>query len=310
MARYIRSALLVLVVLIIAAIGYGIVVNPERANLDAAARTLAPGRFVVLPNGSTHYEMGGPDSGPVVVLVHGFSVPAYIWDSTFRALGAAGYRTLRYDLYGRGWSDRPDATYDGALYDAQLAGLLDSLSITTPIHLMGLSFGGFVTAHFTASYPERVRTLTLVDPVSTSPAFPSFLSVPVLGPFLFQASSVPGMADNQVGDFLHPEHHSGWADRYRPQMHYRGFGRSLFRSVRTMSTTDFPALYASVANTNVPVLLIWGQQDAVVPISQSTVIRTSIPHVEFFPVDSAGHLPHMEQSAVVNGKLLQFLSTH
>src|SRR5574338_459493 len=81
--------------------------NPEHRDLDAAARRGAPGRFVRLFDGVTHYQIDGPDSGRTVVLVHGFSVPYYIWDSTAAALAGAGYRVVRYDEYGRGGSDRP-----------------------------------------------------------------------------------------------------------------------------------------------------------------------------------------------------------
>ena len=58
----------------------------ESQVLDAEARSSAPGRFVDLPDGVVHYEMGGPLNAQTVVLVHGFSVPYYIWDPTFEAL--------------------------------------------------------------------------------------------------------------------------------------------------------------------------------------------------------------------------------
>ena len=90
--------------------------NPERATLDDNARRGAPGRFVRLSDGVTHYDVSGPDTGRTILLVHGFSVPYYIWDSTATALAGAGYRVVRYDEYGRGLSDRPDVSYNaGAL---------------------------------------------------------------------------------------------------------------------------------------------------------------------------------------------------
>jgi pimeloyl-ACP methyl ester carboxylesterase len=51
-----------------------------------------------LSNGVVHYELTGSEDAPVVVLVHGFSVPCYVWDPTFEALTEAGFRVLRYDL--------------------------------------------------------------------------------------------------------------------------------------------------------------------------------------------------------------------
>ena len=246
----------------------------------------------------------------MVVLVHGFSVPAYIWDSTSLALSSAGFRTIRYDVYGRGWSDRPDAPYDGAQNDAQLDELLDSLRVVGPVDLMGLSYGGFVTAHYVAGHSARIRTLTLVDPASERGSVPALISTPIIGPWVWQVTAVPGMADNQASDFLHPERFPNWADLYRPQMRYRGFGRALLRSAITNSRTDYDSLYAGVAKTNVPVLLIWGRQDQTVKFERSDVVRRNIPRVEFFPVDSAGHLPHMEQAPLVNARLLEFFAAH
>jgi pimeloyl-ACP methyl ester carboxylesterase len=302
----IRAAALVLACLV----GYYAWKNPEKSALDAKARAGAPGAFVTLSHGVTHYEVAGPDTGRVVVLVHGFSVPYYIWDSTFVALKSAGYRVIRYDLYGRGLSDRPDVTYDGTLFDAQLDGLLDSLRVTQPIDLMGLSFGGYVTAHYVDTHGKRVRTLTLFDPVAEQSHLPEALTMPIVGNYLWQTMHVPTMADNQASDFLHPEHFPGWADRYRPQMRYNGFGRALLSSAATLSNTDLKALYGGVARAGVPLMLIWGKQDSTVSIRFSNVVRGTNPGVEFFPVDSAGHLPHLEQTTLVNARLLAFLAAH
>ncbi len=308
--RLLRVSLVLLVVLVVAGVGYSTVRNPETDTLDVRARTNVPGQFGGLVNGVTHFDIGGPDSARTVVLVHGFSVPLYIWDSTFFALRNDGYQVIRYDLYGRGLSDRPDVAYDGALFDAQLDGLLDSLHVSGPIDLIGLSFGGYVTAHYVSTHAKRVRTLTLIDPVASSGPLPWFLRVPIVGPWIWQVTQVPGMADNQTSDFLHPEHFPGWAEKYRPQMRFPGFGRALLRTRQTMAATDFDALYASVGKANVPVLLLWGKQDHTVPIEKATVITRNIPSVEFVPVDSAGHLPHMEQATLVNARILAFLSAH
>lgn len=310
MGHPLRFTVRVLAIIAACVAVYGRWKNPERDTLDAAARSSATGKFIVSSNGTTHYEIAGPDTGRVVVLVHGFSVPSYIWDSTFTALRAAGIRTIRYDLFGRGWSDRPDVAYDGALYDAQLNELLDSLRVMQPVDLVGLSFGGFVTAHYAASHAARVHTLILFDPAASAPTIPALLKTPIIGPFIWQTTQVPGMAENQASDFLHPEHFPTWADRYRPQMRYKGFGRALLRTVNTMSHTNFDSLYAGAGRTGVPALLVWGKQDRTVPIALSDVVRRNIPQIEFFPVDSAGHLPHIEQAALVNAKLLAFLAAH
>ena len=310
MSRLLRIILIALVLVLAGAGGMYAWKNPEHATLNSAARAGVPGKFVGSSRGVTHYDVAGPDSGRTVLLVHGFSVPYYIWDSTFIALSAAGYRVIRYDLFGRGFSDRPDTPYDGALYDAQIDELLDSLRVTGPIDLVGLSFGGFVTAHYVANHAKRVRTLTLVDPQSSGRQVPSFLNIPVVGTWFWQTLNVPGMADGQSSDFLHPEHFPGWADLYRPQMQYKGFGRSLLRTVMMAKSVGFDTLYANVAKTGVPVMLVWGKQDQTVKFAMSEVVRKNIPNVEFVPVDSAGHLPHLEQAGIVNAKLKEFWGRH
>ncbi|MDP2480949.1 MAG: alpha/beta hydrolase [Candidatus Palauibacterales bacterium] len=300
----------VIAVLIVGAVVYGDLRSPERAPLDAAARAGAPGRFVALPHGITHYDLAGPDSGRVVVLVHGFSVPYYIWDSTTAGLTRAGYRVLRYDLYGRGLSDRPDVRYDGALYDDQLAALLDSLRITGPIDLAGVSFGGLVTAHFTTTHPGRVRTLTLIDPAAGRVELPWTLRAPVIGTWAWKTFHEPRLPEGQMTDFLHPENHPTWVDRYRPQMRYRGFGRALLSSMKAMGRTNHDSLYARVERAGTPVLLVWGRQDRTVPFRFSEDVRRDIPSAEFFPVDSAGHVSMIEQAAAVDARMTSFLEAH
>ncbi len=308
MIRALRWLAIFVLLLLGGALAYGAYKNPERTTLDASARAGAPGKFVGSTLGTSHYEVSGPDSGAVVVLVHGFSVPMYIWDSLYTTLAEAGYRTIRYELLGRGMSDRPDAAYDGAMYERQLDELLDSLHVTRPVNLMGLSFGGFVTAHYVASHPARVATLALFDPVASAQQLPAMLRAPVLGSWLWQTKQVPTMADNQASDFLHPELFPTWAAQYRPQMRYRGFGRALLRSLGTISHTNFDSLYAAAGRTGVPTLLVWGRQDRTVPIEKSDVVRRGIRQAEFFPVDSAGHLPLIEQAPLVRKRVLEFLA--
>ncbi|MRW92224.1 alpha/beta fold hydrolase [Duganella sp. FT80W] len=312
--KALRSAVLALVIALAGAgaASYYQQRNPEKLALTDAVRSRAgaPGQFATLSDGVTYYEAAGPANGRVAVLVHGFSVPSYIWDPTFAALRDAGYRVIRYDLYGRGLSDRPDASYDSVFYDRQLDDLLKALKVDGKIDLFGLSFGGYVTAHYTSTHPERVRTLTLVDPSNTAPTVSWQLRLPLLGPYLFQTGAVPGMADNQSSDFLHPEQFPGWAERYRPQMQYHGFGRALYRSRVNLSHENFAAIYGPIARAGTPVHLVWGKQDPTIPVAQAANIRKAIPALEYTEIDQAGHLPQMEQPAVFNQRVLAYLAAH
>jgi pimeloyl-ACP methyl ester carboxylesterase len=76
------------------------------------------------------------------------------------------------------------------------------------------------------------------------------------------------------------------------------------------SQVSFDTLYASVAKTGVPVLLVWGKQDHTVPLELSDVVRRNVPGAQFFLVDSAAHLPHVEQAALFNARLVEFFAAH
>lgn len=285
--------------------------NPEQRALTESDRQEAGGSFVTLGDGVTHYDLAGPDSGARVLLVHGFSVPSYIWDSTAVALATAGFRVARYDYYGRGFSDRPNVRYDTDLYTRQLGELLDSLGWKGPVHLMGLSFGGPVVAAFAGAHRDRVRSVTLVDPAAgPSGTLPWYLRTPVLGEFLFQTLRVPGMADGQLSDFVEPAKWPDWPNRYRAQMQYKGFGRSLLRTLVAGQGVSRDSLFRSAGATGVPAMLIWGTEDQTVTIDNAAGVRQAIPQIEYHPIERAGHLPHMERTDVVNPLLVEFLTKH
>ena len=285
--------------------------NPERAVLDEAARRDAPGKFIRLSDGLTHYQIDGPDSGRVVLLAHGFSVPYYIWDSTAIHLSKAGYRVIRYDAYGRGWSDRPDIPYNDKLYERQIGELLDSLHIDGKLDFGGVSYGGYATGVYTGRHPDRVRSLILVDPVAgDTPARMSPIDNPIYGSYFFQTMGVPGMAAGQASDFIDASRFPDWADRYRVQMRYKGFRRALLATLRNYVTTDWSNDYACVGRATTPVLLVWGKSDRDVPFAVSNDVRAAIPGARFLPVEDSAHVPFLEHPEIVNPALIAFLRCH
>jgi pimeloyl-ACP methyl ester carboxylesterase len=284
--------------------------DPERRTLDEAARSEAPGRFVRLEDGVTHYETAGPDTGRVVVLAAGFSVPAYIWDSLHQGLADSGFRVVRYDYYGRGWSDRPEAAYDQDLFVRQLAGLLDSLGVTAPVDLAGLSFGGAIITSFADRHPGRVRSLIYFDPVFNDgqPLAPEAHSARAWNFHMVLRGGSDAMATGQLSDFLHPELHADWVARYRVQQQFRGTRESLRRTRAAIAVAPHQAeQLRRLGATPRPVLIVWGRQDRVAPFEHSEALLAAMPRATFLPVDSAAHLPHLERTGVVVPAVVGFL---
>jgi pimeloyl-ACP methyl ester carboxylesterase len=110
----------------------------EQKELDDDTRSRLSGRFIQLTDGVCHYDLAGPDDGAIVVLLHGFSIPYFIWDPTFDFLTKAGFRVLRYDMFGRGFSDRPAIENSSDMFRLQLENLLDGLAIHSKVNIISL----------------------------------------------------------------------------------------------------------------------------------------------------------------------------
>lgn len=286
------------------------VMDPERRPMDATARQAAPGRFVTLPEGITHYELAGPDTGRVVVLAAAFSVPAFLSDSLFQRLGQSGFRVLRFDYFGRGWSDRPSTDYGLDLFSGQLASLLDSLDIRCAVALAGLSFGAAIVSDFADRYPDRVASLVYIDPVFNTgrrlrPEERSRLAWDIHMVF---RGGTDKMAESQRFDFLHPERFPDWVDRYRVQQQFKGTREAWRRTRAAIAVAPHQGeQLRRIGEVDRPVLVVWGRQDEGAPISESGALLAAMPRARLVPIDSAGHLPHLEQPDAVLPEVVGFL---
>jgi pimeloyl-ACP methyl ester carboxylesterase len=283
----------------------------ETKELNDATRRSAGGSFIALMDGVTHYELGGNESGDVVVLVHGFSVPYFIYDPTFEFLTQAGFRVLRYDLFGRGFSDRPNTRYNVDLFVRQLSDLLDVLRLSHPVNLIGLSMGGPITATFTARHPERVKSLTLIDPagarsLSEAPLL-RLVKLPIIAEAVVGIVGGEFFVDSNAKDFFDPKLIEHFKSKYRVQMQYKGFLRAILSTIRNGVIDSFINVYRQVGNMDKPVLLFWGRDDKTVPFEHSNDLQAAMPNVQFHVIEHCGHIPHYEKPEEVNPILMEFL---
>ncbi len=124
--------------------------------------------IIPTPRGDIHGLTAGPEDGPVVIGIHGWSQRngAHTWAPLVEPLGAAGYRTIAVAMPG--WGDTPK--WEKASGKPVVAGksalvaILDSLGVETAHALMGKSWGGGVSLDFALTYPGRVNKLILTAP--------------------------------------------------------------------------------------------------------------------------------------------------
>jgi pimeloyl-ACP methyl ester carboxylesterase len=283
----------------------------ETKEINETSRKEADGSFIALEDGVTHYELGGCENEKTIVLVHGFSTPYFIFDNTFEFLVNSGFRVLRYDLIGRGYSDRPRVDYDIHLFVRQLKGLLDALGLKQ-VNLVGLSMGGVISASFINQSPECVSKYVLIDPAGAQqvslPWMLNALKLPIFGELALGLFGSVSMIKSIASDLFDPETVEHFQAQYKIQMQYNGFKRALLSTIRNGMLEPFYATYAYVGALQKPALLFWGMNDKTVPFEYSKIMMKALPQAEFHAIENCGHIPHYEKPGIVNPILLEFLS--
>jgi pimeloyl-ACP methyl ester carboxylesterase len=284
-----------------------------KPDLTSETRDGLPGSFVELPSGVTHFQLLGEADAPCVVLVHGNAAPYVSWDHTVDDLIDAGLQVLRYDVVGHGFSDRPRMrSYNRALYIQQLTDLIETLGIRYPISVVGTSQGGSIGACFAAEYPGKVNRLALLAPLfddfagANSPMMKA-LSTRFVGELVLQLAPDSKFSD-LTGRIAAPDKKATLEAEVAKQLQFRGKRRAILANARGDSFTEPTAAYVDVKALGIPMLLIWGTEDKVLPEDSMKRLRDLIPDIEYHEIDGASHLAHYEFPERVNPTLTEFLT--
>ncbi len=301
---------LVLCIFITVALLPLLVKDPETEDLTAQARQRLPGSFITLSDGITHYELTGPATAQTIVLIHGNAAPAVTWDYTVPALTAAGFRVLRYDIYGHGYSDRPDLkAYNKELYDRQLAELLQALDITQPVCLVGTSQGASIAAHYLAQHSEKVAKAAFLGPLVddfSGKKFMLLFQIPGVGEYFMQLLGSRFFTDPGQGLYT-PDKKDELAAKLQDQMHFQGKKRAVLANMRGNSLEDASGDYEQAAIYNIPVFASLGEFDKSIPSQSLSLLQQRLPHLHYHIIPHAAHLAHYERPELLNPLLIEFL---
>jgi len=265
----------------------------RRDPMDAKARKNAPGAFARLSNGLVHYQWLGAKDGPVAVCVHGLTTPSFVYRSLAAGLGKAGYRVLVYDHFGRGFSDRPSMPQDAAFFIKNLEELMENQGVEDDITLIGYSMGGAVVAAFAAKHAARLRRLVMIAPAGMGHDLGRMMKfmqeTPLLGRWLmhavYPASHRKGCEAERGLDVSVP----GIIDLQIKELQYRGFIDAVLASMKGLISSDMEAIHRAIAASGLPVLAIWGADDAVIPVAAVNVLKGRNPAAVQVVIDGAGH---------------------
>jgi len=243
----------------------------------------------------------GAGAATPVVLVHGFGADLNTWMFTQPAL-AETRRTIALDLPGHGGSAKVLDGADGASFAAVSDRALAALGVER-VHLVGHSMGGGIALNFANWQPDRVASLTLI----ASAQLGSEINAAFIDRF------VKAQRRRELQEVLTLLVHD-------PALVSRAMVEDVLRykrldgvaaALETIAAEWFPGGIQRVgnavvaANLRMPVQLIWGRDDRIIPLAHAEALAGKLPvHI----VDDAGHLPHMEKSGEVNRLIARFIS--
>ncbi|SVC84067.1 uncharacterized protein METZ01_LOCUS336921, partial [marine metagenome] len=235
---------------------------------EAFRKSINSGYFSLLSKGYTYYEYNNLSQDEIIVLIHGFSVPSYIWDETYYESIKRGYSVLRMDLFGRGYSDNPDVLYNDELYANQVLELLDELKIDKKINLVGLSNGGRVISKIAENNSDRIKRLIYVSPAGFhNPKLkPDTSGVAEIEIASFISNRYKTIAKGQLDDFKEPSKFQGWDTKYEELLKYKGFARALISTTKNNYSLD--TINQKLGRSDLPQYAIWGDHDKVLPLNK------------------------------------------
>lgn len=234
----------------------------------------------------------------------------WTWDRQVPVLTSAGFRVLRYDMYGKGKSSCPVVEYDRNLFCIQLLELLNSLGLTEPAHLVGFSFGGATAANFAAQYPEKVLTLALISPVFYFAERNNAVRIarlPVLGNLFLHFVLMKKALDRASRLWAGADNTDRYSDLFREQTSQHGFEGALLSFLRSDALADYSSVYEKLGADGQKPLLVWGSNDEDIPALHIARIRSLVPLAAYHELTDIGHGAVFQASTALNDLLLKHL---
>ena len=260
------------------------------------------GECVTLHEQEIHYFRAG--SGPVIVVVHGLLCSRAQWSTLVEQL-SRDYTVVAPDLLGHGQSAKPRGDYSLGAHAATLRDLFDALDIRRAT-LIGHSFGGGIAMQFAYMFRERCARLVLVSSgglgrevsiLLRAPTLPGAeFALPLLSAsWLRQGAESAGRFLSRIGVRSSPDIEEMWRGYVSlGDAHARRAFVATVRSVVDPGGQTVSALQKLAVLADLPVLLVWGARDRLIPSWHGVLAHQAWPgsRLEVFP--RAGHFPHLD----------------
>jgi pimeloyl-ACP methyl ester carboxylesterase len=266
-----------------------------------------PSEFKQVAGARLHLRDTGSKTAPALILLHGFGSSLHTWDQWSKELEKT-YRVIRLDLLGSGLTGPdPQGDYSDARALALLSSLMSDLGLQKATFI-GNSIGGRIAWRFAAEHPTLTHKLVLISPdgfespgfeYGKAPNVPAFLALMryTLPKFMMKINLTPAYGTPSA---LTPS----TLTRYHDLMLVPGARTAMLdRMKQIMLTYPMPILKTIQA----PTLLLWGDKDAMIPISNAKDYLSALPNSRLVTLENMGHVPFEENPALTLAPLIDFL---
>lgn len=274
-------------------------------------------RYVELNGLKVHYVVYGKGE-PVIILLHGFGAYLFSFNSVFADLAEYG-TVIAFDRPAFGFTERPTlGGWSGPNpYTAEFAAdltiaLMDNLGVEEAI-LVGHSAGGAVALLTYYRHPDRVKALVLEDAAiyggGGAPGFISALSwlpqVQRLGPLLVRSiAGESGISTIYLAWHDDSKVSPDTIEGYRRPLMAQDWDYALWQF--TLASRPL-GLETNLSNIAVPTMVITGDDDRIIPASQSVRLASEIPGATLTVIPECGHIPHEEAPSAFVSAMVNFL---
>ncbi|MEO6911076.1 MAG: alpha/beta fold hydrolase, partial [Edaphobacter sp.] len=304
--RTMRRGLRVVVVLLLLCLAVGIIIYCYPLRLADQMvrlhlwRADVQSKYVEAGGYRMHYfEASPPDGaeGTPLLLVHGLGARGEDWAAMIPALAAKGFHVYAPDLLGYGRSAHPDVSYSISMEELAVVSFMQAVHLSRA-DVGGWSMGGWISMKLALDHPEMVNRLVVYD--SAGIYFPA-----TFGPELFTPTDVAGV--RRLLAMLTP------TPPKLPEFVARAALRKLQgnawvirRSMASM-TNGRDLLDFRLNQMQPPTLIVWGAEDALIPLATGETLHQDIPHSVLNVMEGCGHLAPLECSRPVVKATTDFL---
>jgi pimeloyl-ACP methyl ester carboxylesterase len=263
------------------------------------------------------YRLAG--EGPAIALIHGVTSHSGVWAEFVEDVVGAGYTVIAPDLFGHGASAKPKGDYSLGSFASGVRDLLGLLGFESAT-VVGHSLGGGIALQLAYQFPEYCERLVLVSSGGLGREVSPLLRAATLPgaelvmPLIIRDWAV--RAGSSVGDLLGrlgvnvrsdvEEMARGYASLVEADA--QGAFLHTLRAVIDAGGQKVSAMDRLYLAERMPVLIIWGERDPIIPVKHGRAAHAAIPHSRMVEIPGAGHWPQLDQPRLVSDELTRFIA--